>query len=108
MDFSRILILMITLQAFGLGLASISQVKDNPFPSVPPKGMDIADLKSSMDAILGDAKNLIAKAKKAKDPMVLYMTQFNLSLNLAWVEFNSYEKDAFIQVMSEQKTLDTA
>jgi hypothetical protein len=66
--------------------------------------MDIADLKSSMDAILGDAKNLVAKARKAKDPLVQYMAQMDSpSLNLVGVEFRSYEKAAFIKEMSEGK-----
>jgi len=35
-----------------------------------PKGFDTTDLKSSMSAILGNEAVLIAKARKAKDPMV--------------------------------------
>ena len=63
MDFTRILIVLITLQALGLGIAGLPQVRDTPDPS---RGMDIADLKSSMDAILGDAKSLIARPGKPR------------------------------------------
>jgi hypothetical protein len=109
MDFSRILILIITLHAFGLGLAGLSHGQRHIRSHRYPNGMDIADLKSSMDAILGDKENLRAKAKKAKDPMVRYMAKNPMpSLGPRGVGFWSYEKTAFIKEMSEQKDLDTA
>ena len=105
MDFSRILIVLITLQACGLGVAGLPQPKDTPYPFQPPKGMDITDLKSSIDAILANSKNVIAKAMKAKDPMVQYMAQMDKAyLNQTGTEFSSYDKNEFIKEMSEGKS----
>jgi hypothetical protein len=102
MEFSRILICLVVLQAFGLGLAGVARVGDTPDPSVPPKGMDIADLKNSMDAVLGETERLVERAKKAKDPMVQDMAKQDFPFGR--VEFDSYDKAGFIKKMSEGRS----